>query len=117
MWHVVVDALVHLSILLLALFCLWRLHHYTASRFNHFGVHSPTKLAVEGQYEAPPQGQVVLYLVIRLLIPRLIVITAVIGSFLILLYDFGFRSTISTWFKQLGWEWKLYFKNPSAGRS
>jgi small-conductance mechanosensitive channel len=107
MWHVVVDALVHLSILLLTLFCLWRLQHDTASRFNHFGVHSPTKLAVQGQYEAPPQGQVVLYLVIRLLIPRLIVITAVLGSFLILLYDFGFRSTISTWFNKPGWEWKL----------
>jgi small-conductance mechanosensitive channel len=107
MWHIVVDALVHLSILLLALFCLWRLHHYTASRFNPFSVHSPTKLAVQGQYEAPPQGQVVLYLVIRLIIPRLIVVTAVIGSFLILLYDFGFRSTISTWFNQPGWEWKL----------
>ena len=107
MWHLVVDALVHLSILLLALFCLWRLHHYTASRFNHFAVHSPTKLAVEGQYEAPPQGQVLLYLVIRLIIPRLIVITAVLGSFLILLHDFGFRSTISTWFNQPGWEWKL----------
>jgi small-conductance mechanosensitive channel len=107
MWHLVVNALVHLSILLLALFGLWRLHHYTASRFNQFGVHSPTKLAVQGQYEAPPQGQVVLYLVIRLIIPRLIVITAVIGSFLILLYDFEFRSTISTWFNQPGWEWKL----------
>ena len=107
MWHLVVDALVHLSMLLLTLFGLWRLHHYTASRFNQFGVHSPTKLAVEGQYEAPPQGQVVLYLVIRLIIPRLIVITAVIGSFLILLYDFEFRSTISTWFNQPGWEWKL----------
>jgi hypothetical protein len=107
MWHLVVDALVHLSILLLALFCLWRLNHYTAKRFNQFGVHSPTKLAVEGQYEAPPQGQVVLYLVIRLIVPRLIVITAVIGSFLILLYDFEFRSTICSWFNKLGWEWKL----------
>jgi small-conductance mechanosensitive channel len=107
MWHVVVDALAHLSILLLALFCLWRFHHYAANRFNHFGVHSPTKLAVDGHYEAPPQGQVVLYLVIRLIIPRLIAITAVIGSFSILLYDFGFRSRISTWFNQLGWEWKL----------
>jgi hypothetical protein len=107
MWHVVVDALVHLSLLLLTLFCLWRLHHYTASKFNHFGVHSPTKLAVQGQYEASPQGQVVLFLVIRLIIPRLIVITAVIGSFLILFYDFGFGSTISTWFNRPGWEWKL----------
>jgi hypothetical protein len=44
---------------------------------------------------------------ILLLIPRLIVITAVLGSFLILLYDFGFRSTISTWFNKPGWEWKL----------
>jgi small-conductance mechanosensitive channel len=107
MWHVVVDALVHLAILLSALFCLWRLNHYTANRFKQFGVHSPTKLAVEGQYQAPPQGQVVLYLVIRLIVPRLIVITAVIGSFLILLYDLEFRSAISSWFNKLGWEWKL----------
>jgi small-conductance mechanosensitive channel len=107
MWHVVVDALIHLAILLFALFCLWRLNRYTTSRFNHFGVHSPTKLAVEGHYEAPPQGQAVLYLVIRLIIPRLIVITAVIGSFLILLYDFRFRSQFSIWFNRPGWEWKL----------
>jgi small-conductance mechanosensitive channel len=107
MWHVVIDALVHLSVLFLALFGLRRLQRYTASRFNHFSVHCPTQLAAEGQYEAPPRGWVVLYLIIHLIIPRLIFLTATIGSFLILLYDFGLRSTISTWFNKSGWEWKL----------
>jgi small-conductance mechanosensitive channel len=64
-------------------------------------------LAAEGQYEAPPRGWVILYLIIRLIIPRLIFLTASIGSFLILLYDFGLRSTLSTWFNLPGWEWKL----------
>jgi small-conductance mechanosensitive channel len=107
MWKIVIVALVHISILFAFLFGLRRLDHHIANRFGWFGVHCPTKLAIEGRYEAPPQGQVVLCLVIRLIIPRLIVITAVIGSFLILLYDFGFRSTISTWFNKPGWEWKL----------
>jgi small-conductance mechanosensitive channel len=107
MWHVVIDALVHLSVLFLALFGLRRLQRYTASRFNHFSVHCPTQLAAEGQYEAPPRGWVVLYLIIHLIIPRLIFLAATIGSFLILVYDFGLRSTISTWFNKPGWEWKL----------
>ncbi|MBV8216680.1 MAG: mechanosensitive ion channel [Verrucomicrobia bacterium] len=107
MWQTVIIALVHTSILFVALFGLRRLDHYIANKFGWFGVHCPTKLAVEGEYEAPPQGRAVLCLVIRLIIPRLIVITAVIGSFLILLYDFGFRSTIATWFNMPGWEWKL----------
>jgi small-conductance mechanosensitive channel len=107
MWHALIYGLIHLSILFALLFGLRRLNRNVADKFCRFGVHCPTKLAVEGQYEAPPHGQVVLYLVIRLIIPRLIFSTAVSGSFLILLYDFGFRSTISTWFNQPGWEWKL----------
>jgi small-conductance mechanosensitive channel len=107
MWQIVIFALVHTSLLFGVLFGLRRSNHYIANKFGWFGVHCPTKLAMEGRYEAPPQGQVVLCLVIRLIIPRLIVVTAVIGSFLILLYDFGFRSAISTWFNQPGWEWKL----------
>ena len=107
MWQIVIFALVHLLILFMALFGLRRLQRYTASRFNHFSVHCPTQLAAEGQYEAPPRGWVVLYLIIHLIIPRLIFLTATIGSFLILVYDFGLRSTISTWFNKPGWEWKL----------
>jgi small-conductance mechanosensitive channel len=107
MWQIVIVALVHLLILFLALLGLRRLHRYAASRFSHLGVHCPTQLAAEGQYEAPPRGWVVLYLIILLIIPRLVFLTATIGSFLILLYDFGFRSTISTWFNKPGWEWKL----------
>jgi small-conductance mechanosensitive channel len=107
MWHSVFDGLIHSSILLLALFGLWRLNRYTTSRFRRLGVHCPTTLAAEGQYEAPPRGWVILYLIIRLIIPRLIFLTASIGSFLILLYDFGLRSTLSTWFNLPGWEWKL----------
>jgi hypothetical protein len=107
MWQFVIATLVHLLILFLALLGLRRLHRYTASRFNHLSVHCPTQLASEGQYEAPPRGWMVLYLIILLIIPRLIFLTATIGSFLILLYDFGFRSTISAWFNKPGWEWKL----------
>jgi small-conductance mechanosensitive channel len=107
MWQIVIVAVVHLLILFLALLGLRRLNRYAASRFSHLSVHCPTQLAAEGQYEAPPRGWVVLYLVIHLIIPRLIFLTATIGSFLILLYDFGFRSTISTWFNKPGWEWKL----------
>jgi small-conductance mechanosensitive channel len=109
MWQIVIIALGHLFILFLAVLGLGRLHRYTESRSNHFGVHCPTQLAATGQYEAPPRGWKVLYLVIRLIIPRLIFLTATIGLFLILLYDFGVRSTISTWFSEPGWEWKLPF--------
>ena len=107
MWQIVIVAVVHLLILFLALFGLRRLQRYTASRFSHFSIHCPTQLAAEGQYEAPPRGWVVLYLIIHLIIPRLIFLTATIGAFLILLYDCGLRSTISTWFNKPGWEWKL----------
>jgi small-conductance mechanosensitive channel len=107
MWQIVILALVHLLILCLALLGLRRLDRYTISRFSHLHVHCPTQLATQGQYEAPPRGWVTLYLIIRLAIPRLIFLTAIVGSFLILLYDFGLRSTISSWFNMPGWEWKL----------
>jgi small-conductance mechanosensitive channel len=107
MWQVVIIVLVHLLILFLALLGLRRLERYTASKFNRFSVHCPTQLAAKGQYEAPPRGWMVLYLIFQLIIPRLIFLTAAIGPFLILLYDFGLRSPISTWFSKPGWEWKL----------
>jgi small-conductance mechanosensitive channel len=107
MWQMFIVALGHLLILFLVLFGLRRLDRYTASKFVHFNVHCPTQLAAKGQYEAPPRGWMVLYLIIHLIIPRLIFLTAAIGSFLILLYDFGLRSRISTWFSKPGWEWKL----------
>ena len=107
MWHIVIDALVHLSILSLALLGLRYLHRYTASRFVRCGVHCPTQLAAKGQYEAPPRGWMVLRLIVHLIIPRLIFLTATIGSFLILIYDFGLRSAISPWFSKPGWQWKL----------
>jgi hypothetical protein len=107
MWQIVIVALVHTSILFVVLFGLRRLDRYTSYKFSRFDVHCPTKLAGKGQYEAPPRGQAVLWLVIHLIIPRLILISAIVGPFLILLYDFGFRAKISSWFDQPGWEWKL----------
>src|SRR5215471_16119593 len=83
MWQIVIVALGHLLILFLALLGLRRLHRYTASRFIHSTVHCPTELAAKGQYEAPPRGWTVLYLIIHLIIPRLIFLTATIGSFLL----------------------------------
>jgi hypothetical protein len=64
-------------------------------------------LAAKGEYEAPPRGWNVLLLIIQLIIPRLIFLTAIIGFYHILIHDFGLRSTISTWFSKPGWEWKL----------
>jgi small-conductance mechanosensitive channel len=107
MWQIVFVALGHLLILFLALLGLRLLHRYTASRFIHCGIHCPTQLAAKGQYEAPPRGWNVLHLIIHLIIPRLNFLTATIGSFLILIYDFGLRPTVSTWFSKPGWEWKL----------
>jgi small-conductance mechanosensitive channel len=107
MWQIVLVAVSHLLILFLALFGLRLLHRYTARRFIRFSVHCPTQLAANGQYEAPPRGWTALYLIIRLIIPRLIFLTATVGAYLILIYDFGLRSTISTWFSKHGWEWKL----------
>jgi small-conductance mechanosensitive channel len=107
MWQVAIVALGHVLILFLALLGLRLLHRYTASRFMHSRVHCPTELAAKGEYEAPPRGWTVLYLIINLIIPRLIFLTATIGSFLILIYDFGLRPTVSAWFSKPGWEWKL----------
>lgn len=108
MWQNVTLVVVgHLLALFLAIFALRFLHRYTARRFHLTGVHCPTQLAAEGQYEAPPRGLVVLFLMIQLVIPRLIFLTTIIGSYLILVYDFGLFSTISTWFNKPGWEWKL----------
>src|SRR6516162_5133068 len=107
MWQIVFVAVGHLLILSLALLGLRLLHRYTASRFVHSGVHCPTQLAAKGQYEAPPRGWMVLRLIVHLIIPRLIFLTATIGSFLILIYDFGLGSAISPWFSKPGWQWKL----------
>src|SRR6516162_1427540 len=107
MWQIVFVAVGHLLILVLALLGLRLLRRYTASRFVHSGIHCPTQLAAKGQYEAPPRGWNVLHLIVHLIIPRLIFLTVTIGSFLILIYDFGIRPTVSTWFGKPGWEWKL----------
>jgi small-conductance mechanosensitive channel len=108
MWQIFTAMVVgHLLALFLAIFALRFVQRYTASRFIFAGIHCPTELAAEGQYEAPPRGWAVLFLMIHLIIPRLIFLTATIGSFLILVYDFGLRSTFSTWFNKPGWEWKL----------
>jgi len=107
MWQIVLVVVGHLLILFLVLFGLRLLQRSTARKFVLAGVHCPTELAAQGQYEAPPRGWVVLYLMIHLIVPRLIFLTATIGSYLILVYDFGLWSTISTWFSKPGWEWKL----------
>ena len=107
MWQIAFVTVGHLLILALALLGLRFLHRYTASNFLHCGVHCPTQLAAKGQYEAPPRGWMVPRLIVHLIIPRLIFLTATIGSFLIFLYDFGLRSAISPWFSKPGWEWKL----------
>jgi small-conductance mechanosensitive channel len=109
MFQIVMVAVAHLLILLLALFGLWLLHRYISGRFIRSNVHCPTELAAQGQYEAPPCGWMVLDLIIRLGIPRLIFLTAVIGFYEIIIRDFGLDSTISTWFSEPGWEWKLPF--------
>jgi small-conductance mechanosensitive channel len=107
MWQIVIVTLVHTSILFVVLFGLRRLDRYTSYKFSRFDIHCPTNLAGKGQYEAPPQGQALLWLVIHLIIPRLILSSAILGPFLMLLYDFGFRARISSWFNRPGWEWKL----------
>jgi small-conductance mechanosensitive channel len=97
----------HLLILSLALFGLLLSRRYISGKFIHSSVHCPTQLAAKSQYEAPPRGWKVLLLIIHLIIPRLVFLTAIIGFFQILIHDFGLRSTISTWFSKPGWEWKL----------
>src|ERR1700733_2785094 len=107
MWQSAMVAVLHLLLLAAVLFVLRRLHRYVSGRFAGAAVHCPTQLAAEGQYEAPPRGWIVVFLVIRLIIPRLIFLVAIIGFYLILILDFDLRSTISTWFNKPGWEWKL----------
>ena len=107
MWQNVMVAIAHLLVLFLALLGLRLLHRYISRRFAHSSVQCPVRLAAQGQYEAPPRGWTVLYLVIRLIIPRLILLVALVGFYLILIHDFGLRSTFSAWFNKPGWEWKL----------
>jgi small-conductance mechanosensitive channel len=107
MWGIVIVVAGHLLILFLTLSGLHFLQHFIAGRFVSSSVHCPTQLAARGQYEAPPRGWKVLYLILQLIIPRLIFLSTTIGSYLILIYDFGLRSTFSNWFSKSGWEWKL----------
>src|SRR6201981_848469 len=107
MCQIVMVAVGHLLILSLVLFGFWLSHRYISRRFIRSSIHCPTQLALKGQYEAPPRGWNVLYLIIQLIIPRLMFFTAIIGFYLILVNDFEVRSTLSTWFSKPGWEWKV----------
>jgi small-conductance mechanosensitive channel len=107
MWQIVMVALIHLFLLSLVLFGLRLLHRFISGRFIRSRVHCPTQLAARGEYEAPPRGWAVLYLIIQLIIPRLIFLTVMIGFYLILVLDLDLRSRISAWFSKPGWEWKL----------
>jgi small-conductance mechanosensitive channel len=107
MWQIVVVAVTHLLILSLVVFGLRLSHRYLSGRFIRSSVRCPTQLAAKGEYEAPPRGWAVLYLVIQLMIPRLILLTLIIGLYLILIHDFDLRPAISSWFSKPGWEWKL----------
>jgi small-conductance mechanosensitive channel len=107
MFQNLMVAVGHLLILSLALFGLLLLRRYISGRFIRLSVHCPTQLAAKGQYESPPRGWNLLFLIVQLVIPRLIFLTAIIGCYLVLIHDFGLRSRISTWFSKSGWEWKL----------
>jgi len=107
MCQIVMVAVGHLLILSLVLFGFWLSHRYISRRFIRSSIHCPTQLALKGQYEAPPRGWNVLYLIIQLIIPRLMFFTAITGLYLILIHDFALRSTISTWFSEPSWEWRL----------
>ena len=96
MWGTVIIAAGHLLILFLALSGLQLLRHFTEGRFVRSSVRCPTQLAAQGQYEAPPRGWKVLYLIIQLIIPRLIFLTATIGSYLIPSLDF-FKLVQQVW--------------------
>src|SRR5258708_13095051 len=98
MCQIVMVALGHLLILSLALFGFWLSHRYISRRFIRSSIHCPTQLALKGQYEAPPRGWDVLYLIIQLIIPRLIFFTPITALYLILIHDFALRSPISTSF-------------------
>jgi len=99
--------LIHLLILSLVLFALWRGHRYLAVGLARSHIHCPTQLAAKGQFEAPPSGWVAFCLAAQLMVSRLILVTASIGIYFVLLYDFGLRSTVSNWFSRPGWEWRL----------
>ena len=107
MFQILMVAVGHLLILSLALFGLLLLRRYISGRFIGSSVHCPTQLAAKGQYESPPRGWNLLFLIVQLVIPRLIFLTAIIGCYLVLIHDFELRSRISTWFSKSGWEWKL----------
>jgi small-conductance mechanosensitive channel len=107
MFQILVVAAAHLLILSAAVFALLLLRRYISDRFSRWSVHCPTQLAAKGQYEAPPRGWNLLLLIIQLIIPRLAFLTAIIGSYLVLIHDFGLRPTVSNWFSKSGWEWKL----------
>ena len=107
MWQIVMVAVSHLLVLSLVAFGLWLSHRYLSGRFVRSSVHCPTQLAAKGEYEPPPRGWAVLYLVIQLIIPRLIFLTLIIGLYLMLIHDFNLQPVISTWFSKPGWEWKL----------
>src|SRR5258708_40086036 len=96
-----------LLIFWLAIFGFWISHRYISRRFIRSSIHCPTQLALKGQYEAPPRGWDVLYLIIQLIIPRLIFFTAITVLYLILIHDFALLSTISTWFSEPSWECRL----------
>lgn len=97
----------HLLILGLVLFGLLRAHRYLAGRLARSHIHCPTYLAMNGRYEAPPRGWVALGLAVQLTVSRLILCTAIVGIYFIVIYDFGLRSTFSNWFSRPGWEWRL----------
>ena len=103
----ILVAAAHLLILFLALSGLRLAYRFLSERFLRTNVHCPTELAAKGQYEAPPRGWVALYLTIRLIVPRLIFLIAIIGLFQIVIHDFHLRPAIATWFNKPGWEWKL----------
>ncbi|MGA7214375.1 MAG: mechanosensitive ion channel domain-containing protein [Terrimicrobiaceae bacterium] len=107
MFQIYLAAAGHLLLLLLLIFGLRFSQLYISRRFIGSRIHCPTQLAAKGQYEAPPCGWNALVLIIQLIIPRLIFLTAIIGIYFILVYDFELRPTISTWFSRPGWEWKL----------
>ncbi len=97
----------HLVVLSLAVFGLRLLSRYVSGSFIRSRAHCPTQLATKSEYEAPPRGWATFYLIIELAIPRLMFLTAIIGSYLILISDFNLRPAISTWFSKRGWEWEL----------
>ncbi len=107
MLQILMVAVGHLLILFLVLFGLRLLQRYVSDRFNRAGIHCPTQLAARSQYEAPPRGWNVLFLIVQLTIPRLILLTAIIGCYQILLHDFALQPAISAWFSKPGWEWRL----------